>query len=107
MTRTAEELAARVAATLRDAGHAEAGESRNVGITMATTGFGIFASGATVTVVAFLGDDLPQSCHPDAPGAIEAGRRLVAAYKEALEAAGYAVASRGRALDVTGSPKAT
>ena len=105
MTSTADGLAARVVSALREAGHAEAGESRNVGITVATTGFHVFTSGGKVRVAAFLGDDL-ESCHPEAPGAFEAGRRLVAAYREALEAAGYAVAPRGRVLDVTRSPKA-
>jgi hypothetical protein len=100
--------AAMVAATLKAAGHAEAGESRNVGITIATTGFGVYAGSGKVVVCADLGDDLGQSYNPEAPGARAAEARMVAEYLTALEAAGYAVSARsaGTALDVTSAPKA-
>jgi hypothetical protein len=96
-----------VAEALRAAGHAEAGESRNVGITIATTGFGTYAGGRKVVVCAHLGDDLGQSYNPEAPGAKAAEARMVAEYLTALEAAGFGVTARNSlVLDVTSAPKA-
>jgi hypothetical protein len=94
--------AARVAETLRAAGHAESRESRNIGIMMMTTGFLAVPAGRGVVVAAILGDDAEG--HFDSPAHHAARARMTEGYRQALTAAGWAVRvqTSGEALFVTG-----
>lgn len=79
--------AAQVADTLRAAGHAESAASRNVGISVETTGFCAVQSGLRVIVVPVIGDDMEG--HPESPAHAQIMERMAAGYREALEAAGF------------------
>ena len=96
--------ATQVAEALRAAGHTESTESRNIGMSMVTTGFFAVADSAgRAIVVAVLGDDVEG--HPDSPAHTETRTRMAARYKQALEAAGWAVDDRRTGLVVSRTAK--
>ena len=78
--------AARVAETLRAAGHAESGVSRSAGTTTMTAGFFAVTAGRGVLVAAVLGDDDTEG-HSDSPAHCAARASMTEGHRQALEAA--------------------
>ena len=95
--------AARVAETLRAAGHPESGVSRSDGAAVMTAGFFAVTAGPGVLVAALLGDD-DTGDRSGSPAHHAARARMAEGYRQALTAAGWTVRvqASGEALFVTG-----